>query len=495
MRAKINKHILFIVFSMFYLTFSLFTYKDYGITSDEQVNYRAGGVYVNYLFLGPGRRQEIEQKASPKDDPQKYPAFRLYPGLVSIINLLSCYESAHLINLLFGYFGFLIIYLLVFDITHSRFSILAPLLLFLNPHYFGHIPANPKDIPFSTLYLFCVYLLIKLRTDKVTNFVVLGIFLGLLTATRFVGGVLFLFLILKVLFGLNNHGKMDKRILYLIITVSVSFILLYAIWPYLWHNPISKLLMLARNADEFSFWDRKILFEGILITKTERPWYYLFTYIFYKTPLLILVGLLGSLFGKYHKTIFITSIALFNLLLYLLFQPVIYNEMRHFLYLIPVFTVLSSILFIDLLTNETALIYKTVFIVIVLGLLKMSYDFVLLHPYQYVYFNEFAGKMVDITKKYEVDYWSASYKESSEYLRNLSLKSPTPIKVYPCNLDFGVDYYSHKDFVVVNKPEEADYVICDNLNALKKDLDLENKIIFRVVRKGATLSYVAKTIK
>ncbi|MFA5776043.1 MAG: glycosyltransferase family 39 protein [Patescibacteria group bacterium] len=488
-----KKHILFIVFSLFYLILSLVTYKDYGITSDEQLEYRAGKTYFNYLFSNTSKRQEIVTKVSPRENPQDFPYFRLYPGLVSLINYQSYYEWAHLIDLLFGYLGFLVIYLLVFDITRSKLSILAPLLLFLNPYYFGHIPANPKDIPFSTLYLFCVYLIIKLDTNRIKPFIILGIFLGLLTGMRFVGLTLFCFLAIKLLTSVKNRNDLFKIALRFTATVLILSIILYLIWPYLWHDPVNQLLSLARDAQDFSFWDRDTLFGGQLITKDTRPWYYLFTYIFYKTPPLILLGLLGSLFVKSRKILFILVIVVFNLVLYLILQPTIYNEMRHFLYLVPLFTVLSAILFINLLGSRKTLVFRTILVVILCGLLKMSYDFVLLHPYQYVYFNEFAGKMVYITKKYEVDYWSASYKESSEYLRNLSLQSPTPIKVYPCNLAFGVDYYSHKSFVLVNKSKDADYIICDYQNALINNFDLEGRIVFKVVRKGATLSYVAKT--
>lgn len=495
MLAKIKNHKLLLVFTLVYFCFSLLTYKNYGITSDEEVNYRAGKVYLNYLFSTPSERRDVEKTVSPKDNPKDYPAFRLYPGIISLFNPGSSYQVAHLLNLFFGYFGFLAIYLLVFEITQSKLSVFAPILLFLNPYYFGHIPANPKDVPFATLYLLCVYLILRLRRAKIIDFVILGACLGLLVGIRLVGATLFVVLIAKVLVDIRDSRQIPKRMLFLAGTFIASAIILYIAWPYLWDNPFGKMLTLIKNAESFAFWDRKILFDGVLITKDQRPWFYLFTYLLYKTPVMIILGAIGSIFVKSRKVWFILGILVANLLLYLVIQPTIYNEMRHFMYLVPLLTAIASVFFVEAVNHKAKIVSRGFTLVLVLGILKLSYDFILLHPYQYVYFNELVGKMSDIPKKYEVDYWSASYKEDSEYLRTLSSRYTTPLRVYPCNLDFGVKYYAQGDFLVVDRREDADYIICDNLNAIKKDLDLESKIVYRVVRKGATLSYVAKTAK
>ncbi len=495
MLAKIKHHKLFVIFSLGYLCFCLLTYKDYGITSDEEVNYRAGKVYLNYLFSTPSERQIIQKTASPKDNPKDYPAFRLYPGLISSLNPGSGYEVAHLLNLLFGYLGFLTIYLLVFEITQSKSSILAPILLFLNPYYSGHIPANPKDIPFATLYLLCVYLILKLRRTKIIDHFVLGICLGLIVGMRLVGATLFVMLIVKTMVDTKGSRQMVRNLLFLAITFATSAVILYVAWPYLWDNPFDKAVALVKNAESFAFWDRKILFDGVLITKDQRPWYYLFTYLLYKTPMLIIIGVIGAVFVKSRKIILVLAVIIVNLILYLVIQPTIYNEMRHFLYLVPLLTVFATVFFIRVTDHKVKLVSRFFTLMLVFGSFKLLYDFIFLHPYQYVYFNEFAGKMSDIITKYEVDYWSMSYREGSQYLRALSPQDALPLSVYPCNLDFGVKYYAQGDFLIVDKRKDADYIICDNLNALKKDLDLERKIVFRVVRKGATLSYVAKTVK
>ncbi len=488
MLAKIKNHKLFLVFSLGYFCFSLLTYKDYGITSDEELNYRAGKTYIKYLFSNITERADFIQNASPKDNPETFPHFRLYPGIVSLLNYNSYYEWAHLINLSFGYIGFLIIYLFVYKITGSCLSIFAPILMFLNPHYFGHIPANPKDIPFATIYLSCLFLILNYDLTKKRVVFLLGLLLAITIGIRLVGATLLAVLFVKAI-------KNPKHILPSISIICLATLVLYVIWPFLWHDTLDKVRVLILGAQDFLFWDRRILFEGKMIVKDERPWYYLIRYIAIKTPVLILVGFIGSIFIRSNKTRYIWLMVMVNIFLYLVLEPTTYNEMRHFLYLIPLLIALAAVCFVKLLNSTNATISKTTFILVSLCLSKMLYDFVLLHPYQYVYFNEFTGGVSKASQNYEYDYWSASYKESVEYLRYMAQSSGMRYKVYTCNLAFGVEYYSHKSFELVNKSAEADYYICDYMNSLKRHFDLKYNIVYEVKRKGATLSYVAKTAK
>jgi len=481
-----------VVFACVYVVLAAVTYKDYGITSDEEVNYRAGKLYLTYLVASPHERLAIDQTVTPKDAPQDYPAFRLYPGLVAVLNPGAGYETAHLLNLLFGFMGFVLVYLLVWELTHSHLAVLAPIMLLLNPYYFGHVPANPKDVPFATLYLVCVYLLMRLRTNSLASYLAVGSSGALLVATRLVGAILVPVFVLRVLVDTTMRTPLVKKCLYCALAGLTAGLVLYAAWPFLWNSPVAKVAMLIKTAEAFEFWDRKILFNGLLITKTDRPWYYLFTYLAYKTPLLTMAGVICSILTAFRKVVWLLAIVVANLAAYLVLQPVVYNEMRHFLYLVPLLTVLAAVGVIKLMRSPKRWVALGTAVVVYVGLAKSAYDFGALHPYQYVYFNELAGTLAHVSTRYEVDYWSASYKESSAYLRTLAGSSPTPLKVYPCNLDFGVSYYAQGTFVVVPTREAADYILCDPLNALKKDLVLEDKLVFRVVRKGTTLSYVAK---
>jgi len=493
MLAKIKYHKMFVVFSLGYFCFSLLTYKDYGITSDEEVNYRAGSYYFRFLMSSHSERESLRQRISEKDDPLNFPHYRLYPALVSLLNFKGYYEWSHLINLVFGFLSFLFVYLITYALTKSRLSILSPIILFLNPHYLGHIPANPKDIPFSWMYLATIYFFLCYTSRKVAFYIYLGILIALTSAIRLVGSALFVFFVLKMM--LDKSSTFKQSLVMIFITSTSALLFLYLTWPYIWGDPIGKLSSLIANSSDFSYWDRSILYKGILITKASRPWDYLIHYLVIKTPILILVGFLGSLVVSAKKLLPLYGILLINFAFYLIIQPVIYNEIRHFLFLIPVITVCSSVGYIKLLKNKRFLVPSLTAVVILLSLTKLTVDFVQLHPYQYVYFNELAGSLERASKAYELDYWSSSYKESAEYIRNIAKTSPYPIKVYPCNLAFGVDYYSYKGFSVVNKSVEADYYICDYMNTLKRSFSLESDIVYEIRRKGATLSYVAKTIK
>ncbi len=492
-KTTIERHKLLIVFSIIYLMFSALTYKDYGITSDEQLEYRAGTYYFRFVISSYGTKEELLRKISLKDDPTRFPYYGVYPAVVSLLNFKGYYEWSHLVNLIFGLLSFISAYLITYAITKSRLSILSPIMLFLNPYYFGHIPANPKDIPFSWLYLACVYFIAFYKNKKTIHYALLGVLIALVSATRLIGVILFMLTALKVFFDTDKNFKHAFVIIFITCASALSF--LYLTWPYLWSDPVSKIGTLFATYSDFSYWDRLILYKGVLISKAQRPWDYLFHYILIKTPIIVLFGFLISTILTARKLFILHSTIWLNLGLYLLIQPVIYNEMRHFLYLIPLITVCSGVTFIWLLKSARPFISKSLKVLIILSFVKLGTDHIQLHPYQYVYFNELAGTMEQVARNYELDYWSASYKESAEYLRNIAKDSEYPITVYPCNLAFGVDYYSHKTFSLVNKSEEADYYICDYMNALTKNFSLKAEVVYEVKRKGAVLSYVAKTLK
>tara|TARA_B110000881_G_C18168532_1_gene314177 strand:- start:4 stop:504 length:501 start_codon:yes stop_codon:yes gene_type:complete len=65
-----------------------------------------------------------------------------------------------------------------------------------------------------------------------------------------------------------------------------------------------------------------------------------------------------------------------------------------------------------LLENKNLL--KIVNLLIILSIFNLIFWNIKNHPHQYAYFNFLAGKNVD--KKFDIDYWGLSYKESLNYI-------------------------------------------------------------------------------
>jgi hypothetical protein len=195
-------------------------------------------------------------------------------------------------------------------------------------------------------------------------------------------------------------------------------------------------------------------------------------------PSFVLFSFFGSFFKpKNNLKIGLLFVLFFNLILYLTLKPVIYNGMRHFLYVIPLIVCLALFGIWDLYKSSISIKIKRVVGVIGLtSILWTIYQIISLFPNHYAYFNEISGGFVKNYTRFETEYWGGIYKDGSIYIRNnLSKSRPQDLKVYSCNSGFSVDYYSEKKFLTTIYKNEADLIICDY--AEDKRLDLKGKIL------------------
>ena len=180
------------------------------------------------------------------------------------------------------------------------------------------------------------------------------------------------------------------------------------------------------------------------------------------------------------------------MLLYFVIRPLTYNGPRHFLFLFPIITLISFVSFLDLVylaKIHGKLLVTSLFVAWIIGLGLTARTMILLHPYEYVYFNELIGGLNGAKGKFEMDYWFSSNKEASEWLsRNVG--SGEMKKVYSCNLSFSTRYFSQAKFEIVNKAAEADYIICDYETDLKEGY--KYPIVYTVERFGVPLNIVRK---
>ncbi len=147
----------FIIFA-FYLFIILTTFKDYGITWDEDYRKLYGEAVVNYYTSLFHDRSFLNNEANIKFgalfDGSAALIYKLFPG--------NDFEIRHLLNALVGFAGVVGVYLLARSISGSSLVGLgAALFLILSPRYYGHTFNNPKDIPFAVFYLFSIFAIIR----------------------------------------------------------------------------------------------------------------------------------------------------------------------------------------------------------------------------------------------------------------------------------------------------------------------------------------------
>ncbi|MDC0449076.1 hypothetical protein OAL67_00515 [bacterium] len=459
-----KKHTPFIIFCLLYIIFSLFTYKHFGVTTDEQRDY-TGGRLLKELLLQK-HPKEYFNNFSGHENPYSAPYFRGHLALFSVLNPSGSYEIYHLLNLLFGLGIFVVLYAFLYKITdNSLYSLVGPILLFFTPRFLGHIPSNPKDIPFAFFYLLGLYLIFCK-----SNPLKLGIVIGLAVATRVVG------LSLLPIYLIFSERKFKTIILVTFFTVFTMYISL----PYLWIDTFEHFKDLLIGASSFGNWDNTMLFMGHLYTRNYRPDIYLPVWFLITTPIhFIFLGL----YPVKSRVWILGAVTLgLNFLAYFALKPIVYNGLRHFLYLIPVIVLLASLGLIKIIRDQKKLVMACVLMSLFITVIRSF----LLHPYQYLYFNEFVGGLRGVKGEFELDYWGATYSEGAKWLS----ANIEPGKVYTCTMDWAVEEYLGKGYTLVEKPELADYVICDVDSASKRELNF--KSMYSVMRENVNILDIGK---
>jgi|GEM_PF-65710 len=417
-----------LLFVMPYLSFS------YGVTADEGVQ-QDYGVHVYDYFQSNG----------VDGDALTYKNLYLYGGMFDywmvcmqrhVFTSWDIYEVRHMFNALTG------VLLMIFTgllgkVLSQRWQIAFWSLIFvvLSPRVFGHAMNNPKDIPFATGYTLTLLFILNFvrQLPKPTLSSMLGIIVGLmLTINVRVGGILlipYLFLFTGGSFVLEKHlrpylkqfGYLFKLGIILGVIVLIGYWggLLY--WPFAREDKINAPLTALAEMSNFAIGIRMI-WEGQHYWSDGLPWYYLSKWLLISTPLVVLIGtVLGVLpVFKDARNKWILAMAAFAgffPMLYVIYKDsALYDGMRHFLFVCPIFVAIAAygwVTLMDMVQNKNAKMGVTAVVVVLLAL--PARWMVISHPHQYMYFNELVGGIQGAYGDYETDYWMNSTKEACEW--------------------------------------------------------------------------------
>jgi len=287
---------------------------------------------------------------------------------------------------------------------------------------------------FLGLVLLLVLILFLVYSSPIKRWIFLaGISLGITASIRILGpfaGVLVL-----IYWGFRQHLKVPARAVALyLITASLTA---YALWPYLWSNPFGHI------AESFSImanfpWTGSVRFEGIDYPAGQLPWYYLPKLIGLQ---LTIPALLLFMFGTFviirrllkktdfHLEYWLPILWFFvPIALWMILRPTTYDNFRQFLFLIPALFVMVSIGLDTIIKSAFSARPRLALAFCALLLLPGMLGGIILHPYEYVYYNGLAGWTQNIGSTYEADYLWTSFCEAGKYL-NPSLTGVTQVAV------------------------------------------------------------------
>lgn len=497
-----------LLFILLYLCWTFATFMDFGATFDES------SVYVRGLALGhqlihddvPG----MLVKSVPDDGLVIYD--HLYGLILGFLNPSGNLDFYHLLNLLAALPLFIVLFEILLASTGNPWAAtLGPVFLFLTPRFSGDLPGNPKDIPFATAYFLAlagIHLFLSRRpaTPVLTQSLVLGFLFGLAQCARTLGFSLYLVFLLYDFHLFYHRGKqlwkhwarhLKETALLLGSVLILSNFMMMATWPYLGGNYVAHLLEAFHNSKNF-FWNNAVLFEGKQVLASQLPLTYLPVWLGITLPLGLILLLVASFrfaerFIQNELSVLLVCALGVNAGLVILFHPVLYDGMRHFLFILPILAALAALSAASWIKEPTLSYFRpALFGLTALNLLNVGVEMVRLHPYEYIYFNEVPGGLRGSVGKFDNDYWGASTKEAVEWIKKNGLSDPK--KTYLINSsgnNYQVFPYLNERMKWTDNLKDADYYLSTTRDGKDKLAD-SSKAIHTIERETVPLCYVFK---
>jgi 4-amino-4-deoxy-L-arabinose transferase-like glycosyltransferase len=130
----------------------------------------------------------------------------------------------------------------------------------------------------------------------------------------------------------------------------------------------------------------------------------------------------------------------------------------------------------------------------VAAILPGVYWNVVLHPYEYIYYNSLVGGVSGAFRDYESDYWCTSYKAAMEYVNQVAPQGATVAVYGPISI---ARIYARLDLNLVVQADNSLYQPDLVVLSSKWDHDLTDypqvPVVFSVVREDAVLVVVKNT--
>jgi len=520
--------IFFIVLFTLITLITLFTCTDYGITWDEFNRNRYGNAILKFYssFFNDTSFTELGKS-------------NLYGGffdstaaLISKISPWGEFETRHCWNLCFGLFSILGCWKLTRHLAGYKAAFWGALFLMIIPGYYGHMFNNPKDIPMATGYIWTLYYVLCcisfFPSIPGKLLLKLAIALGCAMAVRIGAVILYIYFLVAIIIYLAHKVIQKEYFLqnkkhFLLLGISAFFvgILAYMVmlpfWPWAILDPVAHPYQALNEFIHFS-WDYHVLFKGEYVLSNNLPWEYLPVYILIKLPEILLISLLClflfflkhpsylNLNNAFQKSelppqlslnilqYFILFSALFFPVIYVIVnQSPLYDEMRHFLFIIPLIACFGGIgfkLFLDRINNTSFFIKFSVASIVIIYAIYHLNIMINLHPYQYVYYNQLTGGLKGATNRYETEYWGSSYKEAVAELvsilrhENMDNFNSKQYKIIVTAHPLCAEYYFPDNFSITDDFNDADFFISTtrfNLHEWRTRFRL-GKIIVQITR-------------
>jgi hypothetical protein len=428
-----------------------------GISGDEPVHYRQAE-YVNKYFSSG--KTDLRALNTPETNLKYYGQMvdNISYALNSFLGAKNPYVLRHILNALIAALLVLFSSLIAVRISGYKAGILTILFLLISPKILGHSMNNLKDIPFAFGYILSVWGLIRTMENypkvNIRHFAAIAIGFAIAFGIR-AGGLILVPII--ILFTCLNwfsfhlktgyqQGKIYisglKTLFFLILALSVGYLLGILFWPYALLDPIRNPLESLGMMTNYEVSIRTV-FNGHWYWSEKLPWYYAIKWILISSPVIILLGfVLHFIFLKKSEWP-IFSLLLFTTLFPLFWTIVknsnLYGGLRHLIFIYPIICILSSFFWIKVYEKITGkLLNISILALLIVGLIGPLLHTFRNYPVQYVYFNRLAGSVERANGRFDMDYYFHAIKPALKWLeKKLQNDGIEKIPVIASNFEIG----------------------------------------------------------
>lgn len=449
MFKKISNKFVYFFFFVFLLV-GISTFKDYGISVDEEYHRFAGFYWLKYV-LSFTSLEELKISTNfkfnqikdftlphPKDNIYYGPFFDMPMAFFEVIFKIddpkNYFYLRHIAGFIIFFIGSIYFYKLLLNRFFSKnISLIGTLFFVLSPRIYGSSFFNPKDVVFLSLATIALFYCFKVF-DKFNykNLLIFSFFSALCLSHRFLGIFIPISFLFFYFLSILSNTKDLKKVSGIIFFCFFYIIFLILLWPVLWTGPLESFIAAFKFFSDH-YLKINILFNGEYVQSDRLPFSYIPIWIFISSPILYTVLFLIGYFyifrnfilnfinvkegnstydlwnnNEEKKDLFILFNITCVIIYFITFDIVLYNGWRH-AYFVNIFIIYVSIyaffkIYLKLKLNvqkKTQIILTLCYLIFILS--KM----IIYHPYQNIYFNSIFSN-ANIHKKFEVDYWGLS---------------------------------------------------------------------------------------
>jgi hypothetical protein len=276
----------------------------------------------------------------------------------------------------------------------------------------------------------------------------------------------------------------------------MAILAMYTTWPYLWPDPIGHFLETVQIMAQHP-WPSSVLFNGATYPANDLPASYMPLLLAFQLTepvwLLFLAGLAVAIAGFVRKRAELGGLLaltagwfILPLLTFVILRPTLYDNFRQTFFIVPPVFFMAGLALDQI--RKPAYQAALIALVVMPGLVAS----IRLHPYEYVYYNQFLGGVDAAVDRFELEYWATSYREAAREANRIGSPNANIWVDGPAHV---FNRFARPDFHIysLQEAERADHyelVVTLARYDWEKTSFPEAPIVYRVTREGAVFAVI-----